>query len=606
MALLATEDVEMGGLIPLLPPSKTLSAQYQAEMDLVLTSWNALADFGNLILPPGELSDSGGFCLSTDQSRLDNGINQSWNLIDMEAVSSIASTDCWSPLWHNSTGVANFVNFSPFPTSHQSMSFLSPSSNSFVGSPASTASLRRPPMAAQEWEAYKDDIWRLYMDKSHTLKDTMQIMSEQHNFNATERQYKRQLLEEWGWRKNETKSVRQLRRDHKNLKLAKKKTCRKPRQAPINIGYTLMTVGRRGLDEELLHSMKILILSSMEEWNYLTLAGRLPVAGKGLEFQMALGLECITLGDTTKGFAAVSYMFRALEDLVRKSDITIYATLLLEIPSKLFGFKEDRSIHNEYFTHVHGLLEGCGKGNSSIANTVRLMRQLTEKDIDQAQRCLLQLYRVASDAFKESKGRDTVDSIGRRIEAMKANGCAPDPSEAESMMIALDNMQILATSHENPESTKIMEYKLMKIDLARSMGARSDFVSRCNGLLQDIMSDAIDNEWRTLEAWPLWLSGKIMFRLSEFSKEYGDQEAWAEYLGHCVKRFVCAITFDEIWGEVSDARVMLCRHQLVEYSTQIGQMNTKVVDRHRRFIESSAFWEAAMREDMDAVGEIYM
>ncbi|KAK1446468.1 hypothetical protein CCUS01_12433 [Colletotrichum cuscutae] len=395
MTLLATEDVEMDGLIPLLPPSKTLSAQYQAEMDLVLTFWNALADFGNLILPPGELPDSGGFCLSTDQSRLDNGINQSWNLIDMEAVSSVASTDCWSPLWHNSTGVADFVNFSPFPTSHQSMSSLSPSSNSFVGSPASTASLRRPPMAAQEWEAYKDDIWRLYMDKSHTLKDTMQIMSEQHNFNATERQYKRQLPEKWGWRKNETKSVRQLRRDHKNLKMAKKKTCRKPRQAPINIGYTLMTVGRRGLDEELLHSMKLLILSSMEEWNYLTLAGRLPVAGKGLELQMALGLECITLGDTTKGIRCL-----------------------------------------------------------------RLMRQLTEKDVDQAQRCLLQLYRVASDAFKESKGRDTVDSIGRRIEAMKANGCAPDPSEAESMMIALDNMQILATSHENPESTKIMEYKL--------------------------------------------------------------------------------------------------------------------------------------------------
>ncbi|KXH44330.1 hypothetical protein CSIM01_08110 [Colletotrichum simmondsii] len=607
MALLATEDVEMGGLNPLLPANSTLSAQYQAEMDLVLASWNALADFGNLILPPGELSDLGGLSLSTNQSRLDNGINQSWNLTDMEAVPSIASTNCWPPPWHHSTGVADFVNFSPFPTSHQSMSSLSPSSSSFVGSPASTVSLRRPPMAAQEWEAYKDDIWRLYMDKSHILKDTMQIMSEQHNFNATERQYKRQLTDKWGWKKNETESVGQLRRDHKNLKMANKKTCRKPRRAPINVGYTLKTVGRRGLDEELLHSMKILILSSMEEWNCLTLAGRLPVAGKGLEYQMALGLECITLGDTAKGFAAVRYMFRALEDLVRKSDITIYATLLLEIPSKLYDFEMDRSIHNEYFTHVHGLLEGCGKGNnSSIANTVRLMRQLTEEDVDQSQRCLLQLYKVASDAFKESKGRDTVDSIGRRIEAMKANGCAPDPSEAESMMIALDNMQILATSLENPESTKIMEYELMKIDLARSMGARSDFVSRCNGLLQYIMSDAIDDEWRTLEAWPLWLSGEIMFRLSEFSRESGDQEAWAEYLGHCVKRFVCAITFDEIWGEVLDARVMLYRHQLVEYWTQIGQMNTKVVDRHRRFIESSAFWKAAMREDMDAVGEICM
>ncbi|KAL2875477.1 hypothetical protein SGCOL_009389 [Colletotrichum sp. CLE4] len=191
------------------------------------------------------------------------------------------------------------------------------------------------------------------------------------------------------------------------------------------------------------------------------LGREMPVHGQGLTSRVAVGLEHLAVGDTHNGFSAIRHIFRGLDDLIEKSDITIYTTLLL----------------------------------------------------------------VVADAYRDVQGCDTFDNIERRIEAIKAGRGTPDTAKVEKIIADLDNMQILAATHEGPfQSPNIIEYELWKIELLQSIEPGSDFVNRCNGLLNRIVSTAIDKEWRLWGSWLLWVSGEVMYELGRFFDNAGDDE----------------------------------------------------------------------------------
>ncbi|KAK1532902.1 transposase [Colletotrichum costaricense] len=420
------------------------------------------------------------------------------------------------------------------------------------------------------------------------------------NFSSA-RQCKRRCLEKWNWRKNDTESARQLRRDGKSPVTPNKKTARQQRRPPINSTSSLLAeISARtcGLCEKLLHWVKSLIFRSSKEdveWRQLNRVGRLPVFGQELTSQVAVGLEHFASGDPDSGFPVLSHMFWDLGDFVRKSDITIYATLLLDIPSIFYEFKNEVPFLNKYFLYLHSLFGEFQKGDSPIANAVQAMGQLTAMDFDQARGCLSQLYRVVADAYEEIQGRDTFDSIERHVEAINATGSTPDTQEVGRIITALDNMQILAASHQGQlQSPNIIEYELWKIELLRSIETGNQFVSRCNRLLESIATVAIDKEWRLWEPWLLWICGEVMYELCRFFDKVGNDEEWAENLEGCILRFRCAITMDETWEELLGWRVVLYRLQLVEFWTEAGK--PEQAEKHKRCIRNSACWEAMLRE----------
>jgi hypothetical protein len=61
---------------------------------------------------------------------------------------------------------------------------------------------------SEDWDFYRPVIIRLYRDDDHTLKEVMQIMRTQHNFNATTKMYKSRLTS-WDIRKYMTWAERE-------------------------------------------------------------------------------------------------------------------------------------------------------------------------------------------------------------------------------------------------------------------------------------------------------------------------------------------------------------------------------------------------------------
>ncbi|WDK17182.1 n1-acetylpolyamine oxidase [Colletotrichum graminicola] len=80
--------------------------------------------------------------------------------------------------------------FRPAPTS-----FAPPVPKSLVSMPAdrNQAPMQRPE-SQEDWESKKETIRNLYLDKNLPLKDLISTMSSKHSFSATERMYKRLLV----------------------------------------------------------------------------------------------------------------------------------------------------------------------------------------------------------------------------------------------------------------------------------------------------------------------------------------------------------------------------------------------------------------------------
>ncbi|KXH60642.1 hypothetical protein CNYM01_00119 [Colletotrichum nymphaeae SA-01] len=338
---------------------------------------------------------------------------------------------------------------------------------------------------------------------------------------CSSRQYKGRF-QKWKWRKNNTKAVQQDVLAGRSFTTSKGPTSRRPGRSQSTTKKVAKAIplpmpnGLHELSATLLQCMRDLIHRSWKEdavWTQPNRLGRLPVYGQELMSAVAVGLEHLAVQDTQNGFSAIRHMFRGLDDLVKKSDITIYATLLLGIPSTFYEFKGelwDGRLLNIYFLHLQSLLSHHGKGSSPLADAAHAMAQLTDKYYDEAQACLSQLPRVIADSYRDVQGCNTFDNIEWRIEAMKAVGGTSDTAETESIIIALDNMQFLsATNQGSLQSPNMIEYELWKIELLRSIEPGGKFVDRCNRLLNRIKSAAIYKEWRLWEPWLLWISGEV-------------------------------------------------------------------------------------------------
>ncbi|CAF3506971.1 unnamed protein product [Fusarium graminearum] len=61
---------------------------------------------------------------------------------------------------------------------------------------------RAPRIPDDQWEAHKDIIKSLYLEQNKTIKEIERLMSENHQFHATEKQYIRKVTVNWKLRKN--------------------------------------------------------------------------------------------------------------------------------------------------------------------------------------------------------------------------------------------------------------------------------------------------------------------------------------------------------------------------------------------------------------------
>ncbi|KAK1447422.1 transposase [Colletotrichum melonis] len=602
-----TPDADMHGFPPISTssfPRILISDHSEAEPTTPFFSYDGLIDFGNTLLAPGgvpEVQDSDHF--------MNNSLGPLMLQVKLESIQSQNGPDCWfSPWILPGGGAADTIGGSPSSPLTQTL----PSPQSSI-SPASTASLGRSRVITeQEWEARKPDIEKLYMRDCLSRQATERIMAEQYQFFASSRQYKGRF-QKWKWRKNNTKAVQQDVLAGRSFTISNGPTSRRHGRSQSKIKKVTEAIpspmpnGQLELSATLLQCMRDLIHRSWKEdavWTQPNRLGRLPVYGHELTSRVAVGLEHLAVQDTLNGFSAIRHMFRGLDDLVKKSDITIYATLLLDIPITFYEFKDEpldeRRLLNIYFLYLQCLLSHYGKGGSPIADAAHAMAQLIDKYYDEAQAFLPQLYRVVADSYRDVQGCDTFDNIERRIEAVKAVGGTSNAAETENIIIALDNMQFLAATNQGSlQSPNMIEYELWKIELLRSIEPDGKFVDRCNRLLNRIKSAAIDKEWRLWESWLLWISGEVIYELCRLFDDAGDDDGWAENLESCILRFRCAITKDDTWEELLGPRVMIYRAQLVIFWTKRGKLER--AESHKRSIGSSAFWEAVLREDSEAI-----
>ncbi|KAK1707338.1 uncharacterized protein BDZ83DRAFT_657735 [Colletotrichum acutatum] len=502
-------------------PRILISDHSAAECTTPFLSYNGLIDFGNTVLPPGgvpEVQDSDHLI----SQFMNNGLVPSMLQVKMEGIQSQNGLNCWFAPWSLPVGgAADIMGESPSSPLTQTL----PSPQSSI-SPASTVSLGRSRVITeQEWEARKPDIEKLYMRDCLSRQATERIMAEQYQFFASSRQYKGRF-QKWKWRKNNTKAVRQDILAGRSFTISNGPTPRRPGRLQSKTKKDAKAIPSpmpndlHELSTTLLQCMRDLIHRSWKEdavWTQPNRLGRLPVYGQELTSRVAVGLEHLAFQDTLNGFSAIRHMFRGLDDLVKKSDITIYATLLLDIPSTFYEFKgellDERRLLKIYFLYLQCLLNQYSKGSSPLADAARAMAQLTDKYYDEAQACLHQLYRVVADSYRDIQGCDTFDNIEWRIEAMKAVGGTSDTAETENIIIALANMQFLAATNQGSlQSPNLIEYELWKIELLRSIEPGGKFMDRCNRLLNRIKSAAIDKTWRLWGSWLLWISGEILRR----------------------------------------------------------------------------------------------
>ncbi|KIL83693.1 hypothetical protein FAVG1_13086 [Fusarium avenaceum] len=106
-----------------------------------------------------------------------------------------------------------------------------------IAAVTSTKSFRkkREKFSDSVWHQHKKTIKRLYMDDNHTLEETMAIMIETYQFNATMRMYK-ERLRGWGYRKNLKKT------DVKNI--VQKINERAGRETEVLMGGGKIEMGR--------------------------------------------------------------------------------------------------------------------------------------------------------------------------------------------------------------------------------------------------------------------------------------------------------------------------------------------------------------------------
>ncbi|KAK0114782.1 hypothetical protein ONS95_014264 [Cadophora gregata] len=70
-----------------------------------------------------------------------------------------------------------------------------------MNAPPQPAMLQRTKYRGLDWDAHKNQIKSLYLEGQKNLQETMEIMKDQHDFDASKKLYK-EKFKQWGWQKN--------------------------------------------------------------------------------------------------------------------------------------------------------------------------------------------------------------------------------------------------------------------------------------------------------------------------------------------------------------------------------------------------------------------
>ncbi|KAF9873108.1 hypothetical protein CkaCkLH20_09271 [Colletotrichum karsti] len=248
----------------------------------------------------------------------------------------------------------------------------------------------------------------------HTPEHVIKIMGEEHNFSATERQYKRRFLE-WKWKKYNSKGLKssQLRGEQRFPTIRVDLTYANQLDQQIYglySGLQNLLDGTSQLHNEASRSAELLCL---------------PSSGTYSVSFFLLSIRLFQAGDLYNGMVAVQRACRSVDNILQKDGIMVFQSLILEIPFYLLATERPREM--QFFAQYLSLILSMRKSTHPIAHLAKMIHQISTENPETLLHHLGKLYELTKENYQDIREDNDFDILNGRMDALSLRGSHEGP-----------------------------------------------------------------------------------------------------------------------------------------------------------------------------------